>query len=144
MPSRPQTPCRHPGCPQLIPSPGYCSAHQQHDSRRAYDARRRGNQQTTIRNSAQWQKVRGIHRQVEPLCRDPFGDHNGFPAPNEQSHHILPLATHPELAFDLSNLAALCTACHAKVERMERAGQPTPCNCTANRQNVPTGKICRT
>lgn len=78
-----------------------------------------------IRSSVTWQKVRRIHRAASPLCCNPFGDHPDEPRPNQNSHHIVPLAERPDLAYDLTNLAPTCTACHAKVERMERAGQST-------------------
>jgi len=42
-----------------------------------------------------------------------------------QVHHILPLITHPELAFIASNCVPICTGCHSRVEQMERAGIPT-------------------
>lgn len=33
--------------------------------------------------------------------------------------HIKPLRTHPELAFDLTNLQSLCGRCHARKTRIE-------------------------
>jgi 5-methylcytosine-specific restriction endonuclease McrA len=32
-------------------------------------------------------------------------------------HHVVPVRTAPELAFDPSNLVTLCRSCHARVER---------------------------
>lgn len=130
MPTRPITPCRAPGCAALVPTPGYCDAHRSLNCRTTYDRTKRRDDPSLalaakLRNSAQWQKVRAIHRQTHPLCCDPFGDHRGFPVPAEQSHHIQPLSTHPELAFAPENLAPLCAACHGKVERMERSGTRT-------------------
>jgi 5-methylcytosine-specific restriction endonuclease McrA len=40
-------------------------------------------------------------------------------------HHILGLLTHPELAYNESNLASLCDACHNQIEALERKGEPT-------------------
>lgn len=41
--------------------------------------------------------------------------------------HVHPVRTHPELAFDLSNLQTLCPACHARKTRIEVGmGQPNP------------------
>lgn len=37
-------------------------------------------------------------------------------------HHVLPYATHPELAFDPSNTVTLCVSCHNKTKK----GYPTP------------------
>jgi 5-methylcytosine-specific restriction endonuclease McrA len=69
--------------------------------------------------------VRRLHRIRAPLCCDPLGNHADEPRPNANSHHIVPLIERPDLAYDLGNLAPLCTACHARVERMERAGAST-------------------
>ena len=33
--------------------------------------------------------------------------------------HIKPVRTHPELAFELSNLQSLCRSCHSKKTRVE-------------------------
>ena len=33
--------------------------------------------------------------------------------------HIKPVRTHPELAFDLSNLQTLCVSCHSRKTRIE-------------------------
>lgn len=66
-----------------------------------------------------------MHRDQAPLCCDPFRAHPDDPQPNQNSHHIEPLTERPDLAFDFANLAPLCTACHARIERMERAGVET-------------------
>lgn len=130
MPNPLSMPCRHSGCPALLPRAGYCAAHARPSCKAVYDATTRRESPTLaeaarIRNSRQWQRVRQMHRDRQPLCCDPFGAHPDDPQPNQSSHHIQPLASRPDLAFDFSNLAGLCTACHARVERMERAGRPT-------------------
>ena len=38
--------------------------------------------------------------------------------------HILPVKTHPELAFDPANLQALAPACHTKKTRIECGHKP--------------------
>ena len=41
--------------------------------------------------------------------------------------HVLPVATHPHLSFDLSNLRTLCVRCHARKTRIEVGlGRPNP------------------
>lgn len=131
MPHKPLTSCRATGCRNLVPS-GFCPdhAHLQQAASAAYDhGRRRYSKELAVaaevRSSAQWQKVRRIHRAMYPLCCDPLGDHKGAPALNQQSHHIEPLASRPDLAFTLSNLAPLCARCHSRVEQEHRAGKPT-------------------
>jgi 5-methylcytosine-specific restriction protein A len=126
--SRPLTPCRHPGCPALV-TRGYCDKHQRSTGKALYDATRRKDDprlamSARVRSSGQWQCVRELHRALHPLCCDPFGQHP-WPVPNEASHHIIPIHEAPQLAFDLANLAPLCTACHNRIERMERSGRDT-------------------
>lgn len=131
MPTKPLIPCRATGCQSLVSS-GYCDAHRnlQWQASQDYDhGKRRYSAELAaaaeIRNTSQWQKVRKLHCAMYPLCCDPFGDHKQMPALNQQRHHILPLVTHPHLAFTMSNIAPLCTRCHSRIEQMERAGQPT-------------------
>ncbi len=132
MPWKPAKPCLAQGCPNLVNGTAYCPAHRGLSSAARYDRDRRPNdlalaQAARIRSGRQWQRVRALHRALAPLCCDPFGDHAqaGGVAMNEQSHHVLPLASRPDLAYSLDNLAPLCTTCHGKVERLERAGKAT-------------------
>jgi 5-methylcytosine-specific restriction endonuclease McrA len=115
-------PCQHPGCRSwaALRSP-YCEEHQP-----KRDETRHGDSKVaqSIRNRVQWRKVRQIHRQRHPLCFDPFKRHDG-PTPMHHVHHILPLATHPHLAHEPTNLASLCIECHNEVETLEGRGQPT-------------------
>lgn len=37
--------------------------------------------------------------------------------------HIKPISTHPELAYDLSNLQVMCLSCHAVKTKYETRGQ---------------------
>jgi 5-methylcytosine-specific restriction endonuclease McrA len=109
---------------------GYCSAHTQRAPKAVYDQTRRKDdprlaEAARIRSGVAWQKVRKMHRAYEPLCCDPFSDHPHEPRANQTSHHIIPLVERPDLAYDMKNLAPLCTRCHAKLERMEREGKAT-------------------
>lgn len=36
-----------------------------------------------------------------------------------ECHHCKPVRTHPQLAFELSNVKTLCVKCHARVTRIE-------------------------
>lgn len=129
MPTAPAKPCLHPGCPALVINGNRCSAHAKHSPGATYDQTTRKLDPVLARNAelrgSNWQKVARLHKQQNPLCSDPFADHAGWPVAVQQSHHVLPLSTHPHLAFDLENLAPLCSRCHAKVEAMERQGKPT-------------------
>jgi len=62
-------------------------------------------------------------RRKYPLCYNPFGD--CYAKPCDDVHHIKPIATHPELAFDKDNLVTLCKQCHGTIEGMERRGEKT-------------------
>lgn len=78
-----------------------------------------------VRSSAAWQRLRRIKLTMDPLCEDPHGEHarTGRTATATQAHHVLPLATHPELALELSNLMSVCTRCHARLEQEARRCQ---------------------
>lgn len=103
--------------------------------RKAYDTTGRG-EAASIRSSPRWRKLSAWYRARHPLCADPFGWHGELGALAEQVHHIRPLAEYPDLAYEPSNLASLCTRCHGRIEGMERAGQSTQHLFT--RQNLPT------
>ena len=131
MPSRPLVPCRHPGCSALLPNPGYCQAHRHETAKTVYDQTTRKDdprlaEAARIRSGAHWRHTfQPWFKARHPLCCDPFDDHRGRAEPTAQVHHVLPLVDRPDLAYDEANCRPLCTGCHAKVERMERAGQPT-------------------
>ena len=40
--------------------------------------------------------------------------------------HVLPVRTHPELAYTLSNLQTLCARCHTRKTRIEVGHKPLP------------------
>jgi len=124
----PKRPCNHPGCRELITTGSYCQQHQHlaPDARKNYDATTRKNtpelaQAKKIRDSARWQIVRRLHKSLNPCCCDPFDIHR-IGALTTESHHIMGLASRPELAYDMRNLAPLCSACHARIEGMQRRG----------------------
>lgn len=76
-----------------------------------------------LRASTAWRKMSETIRRTEPLCADPYGHHAARPVPSAEVHHIVPLRVAPELAFEPTNLVALCVACHAEVEIY---GMPEP------------------
>ena len=121
-----KSPCKHPGCPQLLDKSGYCDRHQSSapKPRASYQAwRQRDKKQSavdSIRKTARWQKVRASKLTAFPLCEDPFQNHQDNTATAKQVHHIQGLATHPDLAFHADNLMSVCTVCHAKLEAQVR------------------------
>jgi 5-methylcytosine-specific restriction enzyme A len=94
---------------------------------RAYDQQRRRTDPGLwhakhIRSSARWQHLRDLVLSRQPLCADPYGTHAaaGAVVPATQVDHIESLTLKPELAFVLSNVQALCTACHGRKSGTER------------------------
>lgn len=85
-----------------------------------YDAERAETLAVQVRNSARWQKLRALLLNRQPLCADPFLLHPGRLVPATQVDHIAPIAQRPDLAYTLSNLQGLCTACHGRKTAMER------------------------
>lgn len=83
-----------------------------------------------VRNSAQWQKVRAMHKGVNPCCCDPFKLHGEYPPLGSTTNHITPLRVcfetgRTELAYEWSNLSTLCSSCDARIGAMERKGEDT-------------------
>lgn len=77
-----------------------------------------------MRNSGAWKRFVEWHKRRFPLCCDPFGVHDR-PEPSEQRHHIVPLRDDISKSLCAMNVAPLCTACHVRIEQMEKAGKPT-------------------
>lgn len=132
---RMKTPCRHPGCSALLDRSGYCDAHADRACAPAkdYDRHRRAviphlAHAARVRSSAAWQRLRRLKLSMSPLCQDPHGDHARANQTDtaSQVHHIEPLATHPDLGLELSNLMSVCTRCHARLEREVPIRPPIP------------------
>ena len=129
-----KTPCRHPGCSALLDRSGHCEDHADRASGQAkdYDRHRRATTPrlayaARVRSSAAWQRLRRLKLTMDPLCEDPHGDHARArrTITATQAHHVQPLATHPDLGLELSNLMSVCTRCHAKLERMAQVAAET-------------------
>ncbi len=78
-----------------------------------------------LRSKAAWARCSKLGRQIEPLCCDPFKEHGDRVEQATDRHHIIPVKEAPELLLDMKNHASLCKACHARVESLHRAGNPT-------------------
>lgn len=123
-----KTPCRFPGCRALLDKSGFCPDHQHAagQSKRDYEVKRKRDPVLAyahkVRTGIRWRKVRLHKLAINPLCEDPHGDHQrrGTTVTATQVHHINGLATHPHLAYDLSNLMSVCTRCHAQFEQQAR------------------------
>ena len=74
-----------------------------------------------VRSRNRWKKLSELYRSENPVCEDPFDVHWDRIVQSEEVHHIKPIATFADLAFDWDNLIALCRPCH---ERAEKEGIP--------------------
>lgn len=116
MPERPARPCRHPGCPALVPrGGGLCpdhrsGAHRRYDSDRL-SAHRRG-------YTRQWSRERARQLDREPLCR--ACRRQGRVTAASEVDHIVPARIAPSRFLDPANLQSLCRACHAAKTWRER------------------------
>lgn len=61
--------------------------------------------------AARWRKLRDLVLQRKPLCEVCER------TPANQVHHKKPRKDYPELAYEWSNLQALCRPCHLKQEQ---------------------------
>ena len=60
-----------------------------------------------------WARLRGLKRRHNPLCEECRAE--GNLVATSQVHHIKPIRTHPELAFEWSNLKSVCDPCHRRI-----------------------------
>ena len=108
MPRRPKTPCRYPGCPELVDG-RYCEKHQ-----KIMDARYEKHDRspaTKKRYGRGWKRIRDRYIAAHPLCEQCIKE--GRITVATEVHHKLPLSrggTH-----DVRNLMALCTPCHSRI-----------------------------
>lgn len=67
-----------------------------------------------VLRSKRWPALR-----LQAKRRDGFHCRECGAAGDLEVDHIKPVRTHPELAFDLSNLQTLCVSCHSRKTRIE-------------------------
>jgi 5-methylcytosine-specific restriction endonuclease McrA len=130
-----KSPCKHPGCPALLDRIGHCDNHTPEETihrrnrDKEYDRGRRMNTPSLraaaeFRSSYKWKKVQRLKQSMNPLCEDPYGQHErrGITETGRQVHHIIGLAqcAGDERAYSLDNLMSVCWKCHARLERDER------------------------
>lgn len=130
MPTQPPRACAHPGCCALVVTGPRCPDHAKHAPKVIYDQTTRRNDPALaaaarFRSRPQWKRFRAWFRAQHPLCCDPFRRHGAMPAFAEAVHHVVPLALRPDLGLTPANCRPLCTACHNRIEGMERRGEPT-------------------
>ena len=119
MPSRAPTPCRHPGCARLVPTPGRCTEHQPLLHRDYGRARRGFDAEVTFYRSTSWRMVRAAFLREQQLCAAcAIG---GRVVVAKVVDHVLPIKR-GGARFDARNLQALCVPCHNRKSANERSG----------------------
>ena len=111
MPFRPNTPCRHPGCPALVPcGQKYCEAHKAMHPEAQRSAAGRG-------YGRAWQKVRQRYLEDHPFCVECMKEGRYVKATDVD--HIVPHRGDKKLFWDESNWQALCHSHHSIKTRNE-------------------------
>ncbi len=122
MPKRPGKPCSKPGCPnKALPGKSRCEQHQttqqSKEVQREYDKQRATSSQRGY--GANWQKLRRMVLNNEPLCRRCKEKENKLTSAKEV-HHI----DNDSSNNALDNLMPLCSRCHSTITNKERAEKP--------------------
>lgn len=104
MPMKPKVPCKHPGCPELVPSgTKYCEVHKALHPEEVRSAASRG-------YDSRWQKESRRFLQAHPLCEQCAKQGRYVKA--TVVDHVTPHRGDPVLFWDRSNWRALCKRCH--------------------------------
>ena len=106
MPTKPNIPCRHPGCAALIPAgEKYCEKHKPLHPEEIRSASTRG-------YGSAWQKARKQYLAAHPLCARCMADGRYVKA--TVVDHIVPHRGDKKLFWDRDNWQSLCRKCHDK------------------------------
>ena len=122
------TPCRYPGCPALLTTPGYCDKHlratrRQQDERRGSPASRG--------YDGRWRKARALYLSQHPLCAE--CQRHGRTVAASVVDHIKPHKGNRTLFWDERNWQALCKRCHDAKTAREDGGFGRPVKQNAGR-----------
>lgn len=111
MPSKPKVPCRHPGCPALVPvGAKYCEVHRKAHPEETRSAYTRG-------YGKAWQRESRRFLQAHPLCVQCAKEGRYVKA--VVVDHITPHRGDPTLFWAQTNWQALCKQCHDRKTRTE-------------------------
>lgn len=113
-PMAPKHYCAYTGCHALVidPSSGYCPLHR-HTVSREYNRTRTDRAEHDFYQSKAWKATREAYLLDHPYCEEHRKQGQFVPA--MLVHHIKAVKPYPELALDVTNLRALCEACHRAV-----------------------------
>ena len=115
MPNRPLKPCQHPGC-GVLGKGTYCEAHSQ---QRGREREQRRGSSTARGYGYDWQRLRRLKLQADPLCED--CQPRGRATLAVEVHHKIKISERPDLRLDWDNLQSLCEPCHDAKSAAERA-----------------------
>jgi len=90
--------------------------------RRLHGGEHRGRKVDKFYKRKAWLKLRAYILSQQPLCADPFREHeeHGEVTAANQVDHILSRKLRPDLELDPENLQGLCQRCHSKKTNEER------------------------
>ena len=104
MPRRPNVPCGHPGCPELVPyGQRYCEKHLPLHPEYTRPAAKRG-------YGSRWQRERKKFLETHPLCAECMKE--GRYTKATVVDHIVAHRGDEKLFWDRSNWQPLCKPCH--------------------------------
>lgn len=116
MPHKPNAPCRHPGCPALVPhGQKYCETHKLLHPEEVRSAASRGYGKT-------WQKASKRYLEAHPLCAE--CQRQGVFTRATVVDHIVPHRSDRKLFWDESNWQPLCKR-HHDVKTRNEDSNPT-------------------
>ena len=106
MPYKPMYPCRHPGCPNLVPvGQKYCDQHKALHPEEVRTASKRG-------YNSRWRRASRMFLAAHPFCEECLKQ--GKYTKATVVDHVVPHRDDPKLFWDENNWQALCKPCHDK------------------------------
>ena len=111
MPRKPMTPCRYPGCPNLVEAgERYCHEHKKIVDRN-YNKYERDKKSQLFYQSKEWKSLRKKKLEINPFCEECL--RKGKFTKATMVDHIKPIKQGGS-ALDMNNLQSLCWSCHSK------------------------------
>lgn len=120
MPRSAPTPCRYPGCAEVVAVLGYCDAHRPLIHRDYGRARRGFDAEVGFYQSKDWRVLRAAVLRESPLCVVCKAKERLIAA--GVVDHVVPLKD-GGARFDRDNLQPLCVSCHNRKTARETAGR---------------------
>jgi len=120
MPRSAPTPCRYPGCAEVVAVPGYCDGHRPLIHRDYGRARRGFDAEVGFYQSKDWRVLRAAVLRESPLCVVCKAKERLIAA--GVVDHVVPLKD-GGARFDRDNLQPLCVSCHNRKTARETAGR---------------------